>query len=153
MARFAKLPVVVASVLALGALAQNAWADAFLVPLDGSDKTLKPSDFGYKIDTFTVNRRVVIQIVLTEDAARSFGSGQLKLTNAGETVVETTLGLDSAGAKKGLLKVTLDPKAVDGGELVIWSRPIEGQPPLKNFGGFRLSIKMLLAQAKEAEGK
>jgi hypothetical protein len=153
MARFANVVAFVTSVLVLSAVIPIARADAVLIPLDGSDKAVKPSDFGYKIVTFTANRRVIIQIVLTEDAAKSFGSGQLTLTKAGETVVETTLGLDSAGAKKGLLKVTLDPQAIDGGELVIWSGFIQGQPPLKNFGGFRLSIKTLLANAKGAEAK
>jgi hypothetical protein len=150
---FTKLTAVVISAFVLCAVTPSAMADAFLVPLDGSDKTVKPSDFGYKIDMFTVNRRVIIQMVLTEDAAKSFGGGRLALTKDGEAVVETTLGLDDGGAKKGLLKITLDPRAIDGGELVIWSGEIKGQPLLVNFGGFRLSIKTLLAQAKEAEGK
>jgi hypothetical protein len=153
MAGFMKLAAAIASVFGLCAVPPSALADAVLVPLDGSDKTVKPSDFGYRIDTFTVNRHVIIQIVLTEDAAKSFGGGRLALTKDGEAVVETTLGLDEGGAKKGLLKIALDPRAIDGGELVIWSGEIKGQPLLVNFGGFRLSIKTLLAQAKEAGGK
>ena len=111
------------------------------------------SDFGYQIDTFTVNRRVIIQIILTEDAAKSFGSGRLKLTKAGETVVETTLGLDDGGARRGLLKITLDPRAIDGGELVIFSGEIKGQPALTDFGGFRLSIQTLLRGGEEGGGQ
>jgi hypothetical protein len=153
MAHLAKLAGIVATVFVLHAVTPRVRADAVLIPLDGSGKTIKPSDFGYQIDTFAVNRRVIIQIVLTEDAAKSFGSGRLTLTKAGETVVETTLGLDSAGAKKGLLKVTLDPQVIDGGELVIFSGEIKGQPVLGNFGGFRLSIEALLAQAKKAGDK
>jgi hypothetical protein len=42
---------------------------------------------------------------------------------------------------------------IDGGELILWSADIKGQPGVINFGGFRLSIPTLLAQAKEAEAK
>jgi hypothetical protein len=37
---------------------------------------------------------------------------------------------------------------MDDGELIIHSRQIEGQPPIKNFAGFRLSIQKLLRQTK-----
>jgi hypothetical protein len=153
MVGFAKLATVVTAVLVLCAVSRRAMADAVLVPLDGSNKTVKPSDFGYDIDVSSTNRRAIIQIVLTKEAAKSFGHGSLKLTKSDETIVETTLGLDYAGDEKGLLKITLDDRAIDGGELIIWSGLIQGQPFLRNFGGFRLSIKTLLDQAHEASGK
>jgi hypothetical protein len=152
MDRFMKLAI--ASILVLCALAPRALADAVLIPLDGSDKTVKPSDFGYKINTRTVNRQVIIQILLSEDAAKSFGFGRLRLTKGKKAVVETTLGLDRhADGKKGVLTLKLDPEVIDGGELILWSADIKGQPVVINFGGFRLSIQTLLAQAKEAEAK
>jgi hypothetical protein len=150
MARWAKLAAVVASVFVLCVQPPCARAEHVFIPLDGSDKAVKPSDFGYKIDTFTVNRQVIIQIVLTGDAAESFGHAWLTLTKTGETVVETTLGMWSHWPNRGLLKMTIDPRAIDGGELLIWSSEIKGKPLVKNVGGFRLSIKRLLTQAKEA---
>ena len=153
MAVFTKLTAIVISAFVLCASTPSARADAVFVTLDGSDKSVKPSDYGYKIDMFTVNRHVIIQIVLTEDATKQFGHGDLALTKDGEAVVETTLGLDDGGAKRGLLKITLDPQAIDGGELTIWSGPINEKPSFPNFGGFRLSIKTLLAHAKEAGGR
>jgi hypothetical protein len=39
----------------------------------------------------------------------------------------------------------LDPQAIDDGELVIASGAVKGQPRHKDFGGFRFSIKKLLA--------
>jgi hypothetical protein len=144
-----KLLVIAASAFVLGALAPGAMADAFFVPLDGSDGSVRPADFGYAIDVSRGNRRVVIRIVLTGDAAKSFGRGCLTLAREGVPVVETTLGLADGGAKRGLLKITLDPKVITDGELVIWSGEVEGQPSLPNFGGFRLSVKTLLDRAKE----
>jgi hypothetical protein len=154
MAVFIKLAATIASVFLLCVVTSRAMADAVLISLDGSDKSVKPADFGYQINTLMVNRQAVIRILLSEDAAKSFGFGRLTLTKGTKAVVETTLGLDGhADAKKGVLTLKLDPESIDGGELILWSADIKGQPPVHNFGGFRLSIQTLLAQARRAAGK
>ena len=153
MTRSLTLAVAIATVVTFYAGTPNVLADAYLVPLDGPDKTVA-SDYGYTINTSTVNRQVVIQISLTEAAFKSFGSGELTLKRGDKTVVETTCGLLRLDhGKGGILKLTLDPQMIDGGELTIWSAAIKGAPPVKNFGGFRLSIEKLLPQTKAAEGK
>jgi len=94
-------------------------------------------------------KRVEIYIELTPDAAKEFGSGELTLTKGGKTVVETLVALAKDDKGKGTLKIALDREAVDGGELLIWSGHIKDAPPVKNFGGFRLSIADLLAGEDE----
>jgi hypothetical protein len=154
MAVFMKLAATIASVFLLCAVTSRAMADAVLIPLDGSDKSVKPADFGYQVNMSIVNRQAVIRILLSEDAAKSFGFGRLTLTKGHKAVVETTLGLDRhADGKKGVLTLKLDAESIDGGELILWSADIKGQPPVINFGGFRLSIQTVLAQAREAAGK
>jgi hypothetical protein len=122
-------------------------ADAFLVPLDSPDA--RPADFGYTIRVVPGPKLVTVYLDLTPAAAKAFGNGDLTLTHGRQPVVEATVAIKKDGAGKGTLKLTLDPAVIDGGELVIWSAPIDGQPPLINFGGFRLSIAALLQRARE----
>jgi hypothetical protein len=68
-------------------------------------------------------------------------------------VVETTLGLDDGGAKKGLLKISFDPRVIDGGELVIWSGEIKGQPLLVNFGGLPALDQDAAGSGKRGSGQ
>ena len=71
------------------------------------------------------------------------------MKKANKTVVEATVGLVYLdGGKKGLLKLTLDPQVIDGGVLDITSKEIEGQPLVRDFAGFRVSLERLLGQAK-----
>src|SRR5262249_13382027 len=112
MARIAKLPALLPAVLVLCAVTPGARADLHLVALDGSDKTVKPEQFGYKGDMYRSgkgNKCLTIRLVLTEEAARSFRFGQLTLTKGEQTVVETTLGLigiQKTADNKRLLTVT-----------------------------------------------
>ena len=69
----------------------------------------------------------------------------MRLAKGGKTVVETTAGFVDTSTKGKHLMLTLDSKAIDDGELVIASEEVKGQPRFKNFGGFRFSIKKLLA--------
>ena len=133
--------------LVLGSAAP-ALADARLVVIDGSDKTVKPADFGYTIRTIVVGKKVEVYLELSAEAAKAFGHGDLHLTKGGKTVVTTKVTIEKDRAGFGVLKITLDPQAVDGGELTIWSGDIKGAPILDNFGGFRLSIATLLAEPK-----
>jgi hypothetical protein len=131
-----------------------AGADERLVPLDGSDALLKPSNFGYQFNKITDGSRVHLYFTLNEEAAKSFRGARLRLAKGGMTVVETAAGFVdtifgrgrySAGTKGKLLMLTLDAQAIDDGELVIASEEVQGQPRFKDFGGFRFSIKKLLA--------
>jgi hypothetical protein len=124
-----------------------AFADANLIPLGGKDS--KPGDYGYSIRTTKGIGTVTITFDLTPPAAKAFGVGELTLTKGGRTVVGTTVTLVKADTGKGTLQLTLDPQAVDGGELLIWSGYIEGAPPAINFGGFRLSIADLLSATED----
>jgi hypothetical protein len=155
MVAFMKLPAVLISVFVLGVATPGALADAFFVPLDGSNKFVpKPSEFGYKIETSTVNGQVVLEITLNEAAAKSFDSADLILRKHTKTAVEATVGLVRLdGGKKGLLKLTVDPQVFDGGNLDISSAKIEGQPEIRNFAGFRQDIGRYLPKVKAAQGK
>jgi hypothetical protein len=154
MASFMRLAAVLVSVFVLSALMPSALADANYLPLDGSNKNIKPSDFGYKIKTSTVNGQVVVEISLAAKAVKSFDSAELTLTKGSKTVVEATCGLVRLpDGKTGIMKLTLNPQVIDGGYLTISSAPIEGVVPARNFAGFRVSIERLLAPAKAAQAK
>jgi hypothetical protein len=150
MAAFMKFAAVLLSVIVLGWATPGALADGFFVPLDGSNKFVpKPSEFGYKIETSTVNGHVVIEITLNEAAAKSFDSANLILRKHTKTAMEAMVGLVRLdGGKKGLLKLTVDPQVFDGGNLDISSAQIEGQPEISNFAGFRLDVGRYLPQVK-----
>jgi hypothetical protein len=134
---------------ALTVTAPTARADAYLVPLTGKDG--KPADYGYTLRTVEVGKKKIVSLELTPAAAKAFGHGELNLTKGGRTVVEATVAIVKDAKGNGTLKLTIDPAAIDGGELVIWSAPIEGAPPVRNFGGFRLSVAALLEAPKEDE--
>src|SRR6266545_1760739 len=138
-------PAILAVTLVL--TTQPAMADANLIPL--GRKGSKPAEYGYTIRTVESGKKVEIYIELTPDAAKAFGQGELTLTKGGKTIVEATVTIAKDGKGKGTLKFTLDRQAVDGGELLIWSAPINDAPPIINFGGFRLSIADLLAGEDE----
>lgn len=121
-------------------------ADAYLVPLTGKDG--KPADYGYTLRTVELGKKKLVFLELTPAAAKAFGHGELNLTKGGRTVVEATVTIVKDAKGNGTLKLTIDPAAIDGGELTIWSAPIEGAPPAPNFGGFRLSVAALLAAPK-----
>ena len=132
----------------------RARADAYLVPLDGSQPDVKPADFGYQIETQIRGRHVDIYLTLSPAAAKSFGHADLSLSKAGATVLEATLGLERDPDHGGRMKLTLDPQTIDSGELIILSGHIQGEPvsatsTIRNFGGFRISIAKLLADADE----
>src|SRR5688572_17192450 len=97
MTSFRKRAAAIITMVALYAVTPQALADAFLVSLDGSDINAKPADFGYTVDLGTVNGQVVLTIFLNEDAAKSFGSAELKLTKGTKVVVESTFGLARLG--------------------------------------------------------
>jgi WD40 repeat protein len=65
--------------LVVGASGVILWesADANFVTIDGSDGTVKPGDFGYRIGTATADGRGPVRISLNEEAVRSFGGAQL----------------------------------------------------------------------------
>jgi hypothetical protein len=128
--------------VALAFTAESAMADANLILLTG--KGSKPAEYGYTIRTVEAGKKVEIYLELTPDAAKAFGQGELTLTKGGKTIVEATVTIAKDGKGKGTLKLTLDRQAVDGGELLLWSAPINDAPPVHNFGGFRLSIADLL---------
>ena len=155
MSHLLKLTVAAVLVLVAGFLvASPVMADANLVPLDGSQEGIKPSDFGYRIETDTTGKHVTVVFFLNPAAAKSFGHADLSLTKAGNTVVEATLGLTLDGDKGGRLSLKFDPQSIDDGELMIWSDQIEGHfAGVRDFAGFRVSIEKLLTQAHEAETK
>jgi antitoxin component YwqK of YwqJK toxin-antitoxin module len=132
---------------ALTVTAPAARADAYLVPLTGKDG--KPADYGYTLRTVEVGKKKLVFLELTPAAAKAFGHGEMNLTKGGRTVVEATVAIVKDAKGNGTLKLTIDPAAIDGGELTIWSAPIEGAPPVHNFGGFRLSVAALLEAPKE----
>src|SRR6516165_3841891 len=87
-----KLPALLMSLLVLCAVTPSVRADLHLVALDGSDKTVKPEEYGYKVDMYRSgkgNKCLTIRLVLTEEAARSFRFGRLTLTKGEQTIVET----------------------------------------------------------------
>jgi hypothetical protein len=154
MGSFMKLAATLLSVFVLSVATPSALADANYLALDASNKNINPSDFGYRIETSTVNRQVVVEISLAEKAVKSFDSAELTLTKGNKTVVEATCGLVRfPGGKAGTMKLTLDPQVIDGGYLTISSAPIEGVVPARNFAGFRLSIEELLALANASQSK
>jgi len=150
-----KLVSVLLSVFVLCVVAERTCADAFLVPLDGSNKFVpKPAEFGYKVDRYNVGGQVVIEISLNEASVKGFSSAEFILRKGDKTAVESIVGLVRIdGGKKGLLKLIIDPKLIDGGNLDIWSAPIDGQPPIRNFGGFRFDIGRLMSPPEAAEKK
>jgi hypothetical protein len=161
MARFEKLLAFVVAVLAWGEVASQARADLHFIPLDGSDGTVKPEEYGYQVDAYRSGRGngcVTIRLILTEAAARSFRFGRLTLTKGEQTMMESTLGLEGiqrTSDNRRLLTVTFAAEVIDDGELLIWSDEIQGQPVRRTgwggFGGFRLSIRTMLGQLKAAE--
>jgi hypothetical protein len=137
--------LLLAAVLAL--TAQTAMADANLVVLTG--KGAKPSTFGYAFRAVEHGKKVTVYLELTPAAAKAFGHGELHLMKGGQTVLETTVTISKDAKGNGILKLTIDPHAVNGGELVIWSGHIDGAPAVVNFGGFRISIADLMAATGE----
>jgi hypothetical protein len=135
------------TLLVLALAASTARADAFLVPLD--DPAVRAADFGYTVRTATVPGMVTIYLDLTPAAAKAFGSCEATLTLDKRNVVQTNLALQKDPQGNGTLKLSIYPKAIDGGELTIWSALIEDAPPRPNFGGFRLSIGAMLQRARE----
>ena len=132
--------------LVIGASGVTLWESAVanFVTIDGSDKNVKPGAFGYRIESATADGRVTVRIILNEEAVRSFGDAQLHLTKDGKTVLKTTLALQrAADNRSGTLELTLD-KGTSEGELLLRSQPIAAAPAVKDFGGFRLSVKHLL---------
>lgn len=117
--------------------------DDGFIALDGSDKAVRLDDYGYKVEVTKMDRRVSIIIALKEHAAKSFETGRLTLKRGDVTIVETDVGLERAGITRNL-ELDFDPRLIDGGELLIHSSRIEGQPRTENFRGFRLSIRKLL---------
>lgn len=119
-----------------------------ILPLDGSDKRFKPADFGYEVHKLIDGDRVRLFLMLNEKAAKGFRSARLRLEKGNKAVVETTLGLETINAPAGhkMLTLTLDPRVIDQGELVILHGQVEGQPRLNGIDGFRFSIRLLLAR-------
>jgi hypothetical protein len=128
-------------------LPSPAFADANLVTL--GPKGRLPSQYGYSVRTVEHGKKVTVYIELTPPAAKAFGRGEMTLTKGGQTVVEATVTIEKDGKGKGMLKLTLDPNAIDGGDLTIWSGHIDGAPLVANFGGFRLSVADLLRWEEE----
>lgn len=159
MATLSRFAVVFLFPCVLNALALSAWADANFVAIDGSNPYLRAADFGYRIDVAAQGPHVIVRVILDVKAAKGFQNADLKLSKTDKTVVETTLALLPGDGEPGAnplksdkkhLKWTVDTQAADDGLLEISSAWIDGQPPIKNFAGFRLSMKTLIAKAKLA---
>jgi len=153
MTGYARLAVAFATVVVFSTATPRILADANYVSIDGPNNKFA-ADCGYKIETSTVNGRVVIVITLSPKAAKSFEYGELTLKKDNKLVVETICGLVRVPREKsGILKMTIDPMLFDGGDLTISSREIEGQVPPRNFAGFRRSLDKILAEMKAMENK
>lgn len=133
--------------IALIVSAPSARADAYLVPLTGK----VAANYGYTVRTVESGKKRLIFLELTSAAAKEFGRGELTLTKGGQTVIEATVTITKDAKGNGVLKLTIDPTAIDGGELTIWSAPIDGAPLVKNFGGFRLSIADVLTNSEAVQ--
>ena len=148
MPRFTNLAATVAAIIALVGNSPSARGDAYHVPLDGSDKTVRAEEFGYRIEVATTDRITTVKIVLTAAAAKSFSDGRLRLTRGDNEVMSSVVGLKPrTGTEGGVLELKLDTRFFDDGERMLWSAPIPGQPLTRNIEGFRLSIKTLHASA------
>jgi hypothetical protein len=144
-----KCLVAVACALLLWAAPTVVRAEPFFVPIDGSSKDYSPKDFGYRIEITKSGGLVHVYVELDEAAVKSFKGGRLRLTKGRDVAFEVTLGLAlPVGDTKPHLRFAFDPRAVEGGEAIIYSKAIEGRPVTRNFGGFSLSVKALLAKAK-----
>jgi RNA polymerase sigma factor (sigma-70 family) len=126
---------------------EKAEADTSLVAIDGSNPNVKLDDFGYRINVHQAETQVSISITLQPKAAKSYVAGRLTMMRGQQAIAEIDVGLERDGESRRL-DVTFDPRTIDDGELIIRSRPIEGFPALKNFSGFRLSIRKLLESTK-----
>jgi hypothetical protein len=124
-------------------------AELFFVPIDGSSKDYAPEDFGYRIDVIKSGGLVHVKVELDEAAAKSFQGGRLRLTKGRDDAVEVTLGLArQVGQTKPHPRFAFDPKAIDGGEAILYSHVIPDRKVTRNFGGFSLSVQALLVKAK-----
>lgn len=121
-------------------IAPAARADAVLVRLPG--KTA--AKYGYTVRMVEAGKKKLVFLELSPAAAKAFGHGELTLTKGGQAVVEATVTIRKDAKGNGMLKLTIAPAAIDGGEFTIWSAPIDGAPLVANFGGFRLSIADVL---------
>lgn len=121
-------------------------ADANFVPLDGADKE---AVHGYRLLVTGTDRRD-ISLELTPAAAKAFLHGDLVLTRSGKAVAATVVGLRKDKHGGGTFFLMIDPRAVDGGELYLWSKPIDGEPAVKDFAGFRLDLAPLLVRSPAA---
>jgi hypothetical protein len=72
--------------LLLAAVPYPAFADAYLLPLDGF-QDVDPASFGYTIDVGVLNEHASIDIILTREAAQAFQVVELTWTKGGEDVV------------------------------------------------------------------
>jgi hypothetical protein len=142
-----RFPIALSALLLCLALAPSVLADGFLVPLDGSDKSIKPADFGYEIKVGRSGEDVMIHILLNPEAAKKLSHADLKLTRSANPAghLETTLGLERDGDQGGRMRLIFRSGMVDDGELILWSEPIERQPAIGRFAGFRISMGTLLA--------
>jgi hypothetical protein len=137
------------TLLILALVASTARADAVLISIDSPDS--RAADFGYTVRVVPGPKLVYIYLDLTAPAAKAFGTGDLTLMRGQQMVFEGNVTIQKDNAGKGTLKLTIDPSVIDGGEMTIWRGYIDGSPPTRNFGGFRLSIARLLQQAREPE--
>jgi hypothetical protein len=138
--------------LLLLALCPLARGDAWHAVLDGSDVHNKPADFGYKVETLIIGKKVTVTLRLNEDAVKAFESARVNLRFRGRQVLYSPLKLErAAGGKGGVIRLVFDRAAVDEGHITISSGEIKGQPLRVNFGGFHLFIPNLLKHGVKVE--
>jgi ankyrin repeat protein len=144
-----KLQVGISALLLCLAFAPSVFADARLVPLDGSEKGIKPADFGYEIKLGRSGEDVMIHILLNPEAAKKFSHANLKLTSGESPAgrLEATLGLEPDADQGGRMRLAFRSGMLDDGELILWSEPFERPPAIGRFAGFRISIGTLLENA------
>src|SRR5262245_55674141 len=95
-------------------IVSQARAEPYFVPIDGSDQSYTPKDFGYKIATRTEAGRFHISIELDEAAAKAVRGAGLNFTKGDHVVVTTAVGLErTSGGKSAYLNLSLDPKLID----------------------------------------
>jgi WD40 repeat protein len=147
-----RFPIGLSALLLCLAPSPSVLADGCLVPLDGSEKSIKPADFGYEIKVGRSGEDVMIHVLLNPEAARKFNHADLKLTSSANPAgrLEATLGLERDADEGGRIRLVFRSGMVDDGELILWSDPFEQLPVIDRFGGFRISVGTLLANlAKE----
>ncbi|HUE70046.1 MAG TPA: ankyrin repeat domain-containing protein [Pirellulaceae bacterium] len=149
MITFLRFRISVSALLLYLALVPSVLADGRLVPLDGSDQSIKPADFGYEIKIGRSGEDVMIHVLLNPEAAKKFSHANLKLTRSTSPAgrLEATLGLERDAEQGGRMGLIFRSGMVDDGELILWSEPFERQPAIGRFAGFRISIGTLLANA------